>query len=36
MEIATTWLSEIRNTDPKKLAFFTGQRSKPVINWMVG
>jgi len=34
MEIATTWLSEIRNTDPKKLAFFTGRdQSQSLTGW---
>ena len=34
MEIATTWLSDIRNTDPKKLAFFTGRdQSQSLTGW---
>ena len=33
-EIATTWLSEIRNSDPKKLAFFTGRdQSQSLTGW---
>ena len=34
MQIATTWLSDIRNTDPKKLAFFTGRdQSQSLTGW---
>ena len=34
MQIATTWLSEIRNNDPKKLAFFTGRdQSQSLTGW---
>ena len=33
-KIATTWLSEVRNTDPKKLAFFTGRdQSQSLTGW---
>jgi anaerobic selenocysteine-containing dehydrogenase len=33
-EIATTWLSDIRNSDPKKLAFFTGRdQSQSFTGW---
>jgi len=34
MQIATSWLSEIRNSDPKKLAFFTGRdQSQSLTGW---
>ena len=34
LEIATGWLSEIRRTDPKKLAFFTGRdQSQALTGW---
>ena len=34
LEIATSWLSEIRNSDPKKLAFFTGRdQSQSLTGW---
>ena len=34
MEIATTWLSNIRKSDPKKLAFFTGRdQSQSLTGW---
>jgi sulfite dehydrogenase (quinone) subunit SoeA len=34
MRIATTWLSEVRNTDPRKLAFFTGRdQSQGLTGW---
>ena len=34
MEIATGWLSNIRNTDPRKLAFFTGRdQSQSLTGW---
>ena len=34
LEIATTWLSDIRNSDPKKLAFFTGRdQSQSLTGW---
>ncbi len=34
MRIATTWLSEVRNVDPKKLAFFTGRdQSQGLTGW---
>jgi anaerobic selenocysteine-containing dehydrogenase len=34
LRIATTWLSEVRNTDPKKLAFFTGRdQSQALTGW---
>ena len=33
-QIATSWLSEIRNSDPKKLAFFTGRdQSQSLTGW---
>jgi len=33
-KIATTWLSDIRNSDPKKLAFFTGRdQSQSLTGW---
>ena len=35
LQIATTWLSDIRNTDLKNLPFLL-ERSKPIINWLVG
>ena len=32
--LATSWLSEIRNTDPRKLAFFTGRdQSQALTGW---
>ena len=34
LEIATGWLSDIRKTDPKKLAFFTGRdQSQSLTGW---
>mgnify|MGYP001979815456 CR=1 FL=1 len=34
MEIATGWLGRIRETDPKKLAFFTGRdQSQSLTGW---
>ena len=34
LKIATSWLSEIRNSDPKKLAFFTGRdQSQSLTGW---
>ncbi|MEM8795699.1 MAG: molybdopterin oxidoreductase family protein [Pseudomonadota bacterium] len=34
LDLATTWLSEIRRTDPKKLAFFTGRdQSQSFTGW---
>ncbi|MBL8643931.1 MAG: molybdopterin oxidoreductase family protein [Rhodospirillaceae bacterium] len=34
LEIATTWLGDIRKTDPKKLAFFTGRdQSQSLTGW---
>ena len=34
LETATNWLSEIRNSDPKKLAFFTGRdQSQSLTGW---
>ncbi len=34
LEIATGWLAEIRRTDPKKLAFFTGRdQSQALTGW---
>ncbi len=34
MRLATTWLSDVRNTDPKKLAFFTGRdQSQGLTGW---
>lgn len=34
LELATNWLSEIRNTDPKRLAFFTGRdQSQSLTGW---
>ena len=36
LKIATTWLSEIRNSDPKKTSFFYWKRSKSIINRLVG
>ena len=34
LEKATTWLSEIRTSDPKKLAFFTGRdQSQALTSW---
>jgi anaerobic selenocysteine-containing dehydrogenase len=34
LRTATTWLSEVRNTDPKKLAFFTGRdQSQGLTGW---
>jgi anaerobic selenocysteine-containing dehydrogenase len=34
LRTATTWLSEVRNTDPKKLAFFTGRdQSQALTAW---
>ncbi len=34
LEIATQWLSEVRNSDPKKLAFFTGRdQSQSLTGW---
>lgn len=34
LRTATLWLSEIRNTDPKKLAFFTGRdQSQGLTGW---
>ncbi len=34
LRIATLWLSEVRNTDPKKLAFFTGRdQSQGLTGW---
>ncbi|MEL0062322.1 MAG: molybdopterin-dependent oxidoreductase, partial [Candidatus Puniceispirillum sp.] len=34
MEIATGWLAPIRNSDPKKLAFFTGRdQSQALTGW---
>jgi anaerobic selenocysteine-containing dehydrogenase len=34
LRLATTWLSEVRNTDPRKLAFFTGRdQSQALTGW---
>ena len=34
LKIATLWLSEVRNKDPKKLAFFTGRdQSQSLTGW---
>ena len=34
LRTATTWLSEVRNTDPRKLAFFTGRdQSQALTGW---
>jgi sulfite dehydrogenase (quinone) subunit SoeA len=34
LRMATTWLSEVRNTDPRKLAFFTGRdQSQGLTGW---
>jgi anaerobic selenocysteine-containing dehydrogenase len=34
LEIATGWLGKIRETDPKKLAFFTGRdQSQALTGW---
>ena len=34
LSIATQWLSDIRNTDPRKLAFFTGRdQSQSLTGW---
>ena len=34
LSIATGWLSDIRNTDPRKLAFFTGRdQSQSLTGW---
>jgi anaerobic selenocysteine-containing dehydrogenase len=34
LKIATTWLSQVRNEDPKKLAFFTGRdQSQALTGW---
>lgn len=34
LSLATTWLSEIRNNDPRKLAFFTGRdQSQALTGW---
>ena len=34
LKIATQWLSEVRNKDPKKLAFFTGRaQSQSLTGW---
>ena len=34
LRTATLWLSEVRNTDPKKLAFFTGRdQSQGLTGW---
>ena len=34
LEIATSWLSKIRDTDPKKLTFFTGRdQSQSLTGW---
>ncbi|MGI9483548.1 MAG: molybdopterin oxidoreductase family protein [Hyphomicrobiales bacterium] len=34
LRIATTWLSEVRNSNPKKLAFFTGRdQSQALTGW---
>ena len=34
MRTATLWLSEVRNTDPRKLAFFTGRdQSQALTGW---
>lgn len=34
LEIATNWLGEVRRTDPKKLAFFTGRdQSQSLTGW---
>ena len=34
LEIATHWLSQVRSTDPKKLAFFTGRdQSQGLTGW---
>ncbi len=34
LRTATLWLSEVRNTDPKKLAFFTGRdQSQALTGW---
>ena len=34
MDLATNWLSDIRNSDPKKLAFFTGRdQSQSFTGW---
>jgi anaerobic selenocysteine-containing dehydrogenase len=36
LELATEWLSKIRDTDPRKLAFFYRPRSEPGINRVLG
>jgi anaerobic selenocysteine-containing dehydrogenase len=36
LELATGWLGEVRRTDPRKLAFFTGPRPEPVNDRLVG
>lgn len=34
LSLATTWLSEVRNHDPKRLAFFTGRdQSQSMTSW---
>ncbi len=34
MQLATTWLADVRTTDPKKLAFFTGRdQSQGLTGW---
>ncbi len=34
LDLATTWLADIRRTDPKKLAFFTGRdQSQSLTGW---
>ncbi|MGE0733829.1 MAG: molybdopterin oxidoreductase family protein [Alphaproteobacteria bacterium] len=37
LALATTWLGDIRKTDPKKLAFFTGRdQSQALTGWWAG
>ena len=36
LRTATMWLSEVRHTNPRKLAFFTGRDQKSVANRLVG
>ncbi|MDF1750204.1 MAG: molybdopterin-dependent oxidoreductase, partial [Alphaproteobacteria bacterium] len=37
MDLATEWLSDVRKTDPKRLAFFTGRdQSQSLTGWWAG
>ena len=37
MDLATDWLSDVRKTDPKRLAFFTGRdQSQSLTGWWAG